>query len=283
MSLVFNALRQGEAPTTARAVVRAPTTSRSSTRILWLLPLIGGLGVAIGHLATRLDATVASYPLINAQVVAPIPVAMSAPQTAPVASPATELAVESRDSSESTESALSMPVEPTDPIPSVATSPDSEPPALTSEPQTAAPAATQSAAVVPDPTPAATWQVSLTPDPALRSMRQITAELNQRVQQGDFVRATQLLHQAEALLGTDNLAVLRLRAYVHLQQGQLHQAYRDYQRVLRYQTLDLEANLNMASIEWRTGRVTQARERVQRLYSRYPDHSTVRQHYHAYR
>ncbi|GAB0147454.1 MAG: tetratricopeptide repeat protein [Marichromatium sp.] len=120
------------------------------------------------------------------------------------------------------------------------------------------------------------------PDPALLAMRQIAADFARACAADRLDEADQLLAQAEAMIGPDSLAVVRMRAFLQLRRGELEAARQAYQEVLGYDADDLEANLNLAAIDWREGALAEARQRVARLYSRHPNNPDVRQHHDAY-
>ncbi|AHF05617.1 hypothetical protein MARPU_14125 [Marichromatium purpuratum 984] len=180
----------------------------------------------------------------------------------------------------------------TDPVPppslAIAT-PVPAPPTETYAPRgpssTPLPTPEQTSVIDPVPTPdSETIESPLfdAPDPALLAMRQIAADFTRACAADQLDEADQLLAQAEAMIGPDSLAAVRMRAFLQLRRGELEAARRTYQEVLGYDADDLEANLNLAAIDWREGALAEARQRVARLYSRHPNNPDVRQHHDAY-
>ncbi|NKN32383.1 hypothetical protein [Marichromatium bheemlicum] len=164
------------------------------------------------------------------------------------------------------------------PAPVTVTRAPHQPPAPLSAPK-------QTPATAPAPTPdsgAIESPLFDTPDPALLAMRQIAADFARACATDRLDAAAHQLAQAEAMIGPDSLAVVRMRAFLQLRRGELEAARQGYLEVLGYDDDDLEANLNLAAIDWREGALAKARQRVARLYTRYPNNPDVRQYHHAY-
>ena len=103
----------------------------------------------------------------------------------------------------------------------------------------------------------------------------LAAHTMEAIQAGDAAAASASLAEIEKLKGSQDLFVLKLKAYRMIQQGALKTA-----RALLFQALalkpdDVEAGLNMAVIDMMEGRRDQARQRLTGLQARHPEVHTI--------
>lgn len=84
-----------------------------------------------------------------------------------------------------------------------------------------------------------------------------------------------LFDQLQALKGTNNPYVLKLKGYWYLQQDQFESAAGLLQKVLVQDENDLEAGVNMAIAEMRLNRWQPAKQRLARLREVYPDNAKL--------
>ena len=84
-----------------------------------------------------------------------------------------------------------------------------------------------------------------------------------------------LFDQLQALKGTNNAYVLKLKGYWYLQQDQFESAAGLLQKVLVQDENDLEAGVNMAIAEMRLNRWQPAKQRLARLREVYPDNAKL--------
>ena len=103
----------------------------------------------------------------------------------------------------------------------------------------------------------------------------LIAEIQQSMQASDHRRTEELLVQLTRRKGRDDPYVLKLKSYWHTQQGDLNRASALLQQVLRRKPDDLEAGINMAILEIKTGRIRQADKRLSRLREIYPEDTRI--------
>ena len=103
----------------------------------------------------------------------------------------------------------------------------------------------------------------------------LTADLARAVQADDETKIAQVLDELGSKAGADSNYVLNMRAYVALARGQYAEVEIPLRRVLARDATDANAGLNMAVAESRTGRLQQARQRLEQLASVYPDDERI--------
>lgn len=101
------------------------------------------------------------------------------------------------------------------------------------------------------------------------------SDFQSRVASQDFAGARELTVRASQLLGEDTLSVLRMRAFLALQEGQTAEAGRLYRNVLERVPDDREASLNLAILEWQRGDAEAARARLLRLRTAHPGDAEI--------
>ena len=103
----------------------------------------------------------------------------------------------------------------------------------------------------------------------------LTAELIRAVQTGDEPAIARLLGNMESEVGADSIHVLNMQAYVALTRGQYAEVETLLARVLARDENDVNAGLNLAVVESRTGRLEQARQRLKHLGIIHPDDERI--------
>lgn len=98
----------------------------------------------------------------------------------------------------------------------------------------------------------------------------LTADLTRAVQAGDQIETDRLLAELGSKAGADNNYVLNMRAFVALARGQYAEVEILLERVLARDETNVNAGLNMAVAESRTGRLQQARQRLDNMAIAYP-------------
>ena len=107
------------------------------------------------------------------------------------------------------------------------------------------------------------------------NISRLIAEIQQSMQSSDSRRTEQLLRQLAALKGRNDPYVMKLRSYWYTQQGELDRAAAVLKEVLQRNPNDLEAGLNMAIIDIKSGRYRQANDRLARLREIYPEDTRI--------
>lgn len=131
-----------------------------------------------------------------------------------------------------------------------------------------------------DPAPARNSparQAATGPDP-LRIQRHI-AELEAAIATNDEAAGRAALAALEALLAPESLTLLRYQAWWAMVSGQDALAYQRYQSIADRLPGDENANLNLALLDWRAGRVDAARERIALLRLRNPQSGLIERHW----
>jgi Flp pilus assembly protein TadD len=107
------------------------------------------------------------------------------------------------------------------------------------------------------------------------TVNKIANQMRAAVQAGDVHQSNAFLGQLEKIKGEDNPFVKKLEAYLHIRQGNLVKARAVLSSILATAPDDLEAGLNMAVIDIRSGRHDQARQRLVRLLDQYPEEDQI--------
>ncbi|RLB12313.1 MAG: hypothetical protein DRG63_11845, partial [Deltaproteobacteria bacterium] len=93
--------------------------------------------------------------------------------------------------------------------------------------------------------------------------------------QNDKAKVDELLPKLIHIKGKDDPFVLKLQAFWHIKQGRYDSAKKLLIKVLGRDPKDLEAGLNMAIIEIKTGKLDKARKRLKVLRDLYEDSNEV--------
>ena len=92
-----------------------------------------------------------------------------------------------------------------------------------------------------------------------------------------------LIGELEALKGSENTYVLKLKAYWHLRRDEFDAAVVLLNKVLQKNAEDLEAGINMAVAEMKTNQFAAAEERLDKLREVYPENSLIPEMLHKLR
>jgi len=84
-----------------------------------------------------------------------------------------------------------------------------------------------------------------------------------------------LIDELEALKGSENAYVLKLKAYWHLRHDDFEAAALLLNKVLQNDAEDLEAGINMAVTEMKTNQLQAAQQRLAKLREVYPDNTLI--------
>ena len=103
----------------------------------------------------------------------------------------------------------------------------------------------------------------------------LIADIQQSMGVADHRRTQRLLEELAGVKGHNDPFVMKLRSYWYTRQGNLNRAAAILQEVLQRKPNDLEAGLNMAIIEIKTGQIRRADERLVRLRELYPEDTRI--------
>ncbi len=103
----------------------------------------------------------------------------------------------------------------------------------------------------------------------------LVKEIQKSITTGGNHRTEKLLDQLTRLKGEKDSYVLKLRAFYHLRQGNYDLAASFLNKVLQKNKNDLEAGVNMAILEIKTGQLTEAKNRLSRLKDIYPHNTRI--------
>ncbi len=108
----------------------------------------------------------------------------------------------------------------------------------------------------------------------VRISRLVTA-IQVAMAQGDEEKVNRLLPELSMIKGKDNTFVLKLKAFWMIKKQRFDLAKELLTKVLARKPEDLEAGLNMAIVEIKTGKLKEARERLKALQAKYFDHPEI--------
>jgi tetratricopeptide (TPR) repeat protein len=107
------------------------------------------------------------------------------------------------------------------------------------------------------------------------SEQKIVKRIEISIIEGEVQKAKKLLEQLAAIKGEDSIYVMKLRAFFFLRTGENRPAVALLKKVLARNADDVEAGINMAFLEIRSKEYEQAKKRLTRLKSRYPENMVV--------
>ncbi len=103
----------------------------------------------------------------------------------------------------------------------------------------------------------------------------IVKKIESAIIEGETRRAEVLLEQLAGIKGEDSIYVMKLRAFFYLRTGENRPAVSLLKKVLAGNADDMEAGINMAILEIKARDYTQAKTRLARLKSIYPDNTVI--------
>ncbi len=104
---------------------------------------------------------------------------------------------------------------------------------------------------------------------------QLVNRINAAIGSENHTLAAKLLGQLEKTIGSGHVYVQKLRAFWQIRQNNLDEARRLLHLVLAQQPEDRESGLNMAVIDIRCGRYSDARRRLKALHELYPEDGRI--------
>ncbi|MCK7593789.1 hypothetical protein [Pseudomarimonas salicorniae] len=129
------------------------------------------------------------------------------------------------------------------------------------------------------PAPSPARLAASAPDPA--AVQRWVSELESAIAVDDREAGRAALEALEGLLASESLTLQRYQAWWAMSGGQDTLAYQRYQRIAERLPGDQNANLNLALLDWRAGRLDSARERIGLLRLRHADSALVERHWRA--
>jgi len=102
-------------------------------------------------------------------------------------------------------------------------------------------------------------------------MVRLVTSLRSALNRGEEKKTETLLSELTRIKGDDDPYVMKMKAYWHIRREEYAAAESLLQRCLAANDRDVEADLNMAVVESRTGKMEAARSRISRLAARYPN------------
>ncbi len=148
-----------------------------------------------------------------------------------------------------------------------------QPDELNPDEQNEEPSRSPAPATRPEPRPEPKVTVVNNRDEGQRLVGNLRAAMARR----DREAVTELFGHLESLRGREDTFILKLKGFWHMSNGEQQEAEQALVRVLARLPDDLDANLNMALIESRSGRMNEAKYRAERLRARYPGDQRVQE------
>ena len=114
-------------------------------------------------------------------------------------------------------------------------------------------------------------------DQATRHLKvsQLANRIYGAIQADDVRLASKLLAKLTRMKGADNPFVLKLKAFSLIRQNHLDEARTLLSKVLAQSADDLDAGLNMAVIDMKSGRLVKARQRLTQLQEMFPEDTNI--------
>jgi len=103
----------------------------------------------------------------------------------------------------------------------------------------------------------------------------LISNIEESIQEKDYQETEQLIQQLTDLTHKDNPYLLKIKSFFFIKTGKDNQATEILQKVLAKDQNDLEANINMAIIEIKNGKIEDAHFRLVNLAKIYPENSTI--------
>lgn len=139
---------------------------------------------------------------------------------------------------------------------------------------TAAPRATNTTGTASRQEPQGRIEVAVS---RLQEVDKLVMEFQAAVGRADYASADVLLQALESIRGGQDALALKLKAYLYMTRKEYAEAEAVLASVLEKDAYDLDAGVNMALVEYLTGRTGTARSRLARLEERYPGHPKLAQ------
>ncbi|MQP77133.1 hypothetical protein CQ393_14715 [Stenotrophomonas sp. MYb238] len=294
MSLIYDALKEQTGPvTTDRARTRASWWAGQTERTRTTLLLAGLLVLAVpltyaATSALKHRGPLPQPPVATSEPQAPVavPMAVEKTRTAPLAG----LTVPESAGVEAGAPVTTGAVPPLAPV--VASAPQPVPavdarnagPAVPAPPASpvAAAGTANTIAAAPAASPSAPSPISIKverrtgagttarPDADDGQVARTVADIESAMSTGDLPAARRALAQLDAQLPGESLTLLRMQAWVAHANNDAANAERLYRRIVERVPDDINAGVNIALLDARRGDLDDARQRLTRLFGRYP-------------
>jgi hypothetical protein len=108
-----------------------------------------------------------------------------------------------------------------------------------------------------------------------RKVASLISNIEESIQKQDYKETEQLMQKLSDLTQKDNPYVLKIKSFFYIKVKKYPQAVEILQRILAKDQNDLEANINMAVIEIKNGKIEEAHLRLVNLAKIYPEDSTI--------
>ena len=103
----------------------------------------------------------------------------------------------------------------------------------------------------------------------------LVARIQPNIRLGNKDKVEKLINRLGLLIGPENDYIIKLKSYWYITQEDYESASSLLGEVLKKRKNDLEAGINMAILEIKTGRVDQARKRLQKLRNIYKENTII--------
>ena len=103
----------------------------------------------------------------------------------------------------------------------------------------------------------------------------LVARIQTDIRSGNKDKVEKLINRLAILIGAENDYIIKLKSYWYITQEDYESASSLLGAVLKKRKNDLEAGINMAILEIKTGRVDQARKRLQKLRKIYEENTII--------
>ncbi len=108
-----------------------------------------------------------------------------------------------------------------------------------------------------------------------RKVASLISDIEESLQAKDYRETEQLIQKLTDLTHKDNPYLLKIKSFFFIKTGKNNQAAEILQKILATDQNDLEANINMAIIEIKNGKIEDAHFRLVNLAKIYPENSTI--------
>lgn len=103
----------------------------------------------------------------------------------------------------------------------------------------------------------------------------LISSIEESIQEKDYRKTEQLIQKLSDLTHKDNPYLLKIKSFFFIKTERYQQAAENLQKILAKDQNDLEANINMAIIELKNGKIEDAHFRLVNLAKIYPENTTI--------
>ncbi len=108
-----------------------------------------------------------------------------------------------------------------------------------------------------------------------RKVASLISNIEESIQKQNYQETEQLIQKLSDLIQKDNPYLLKIKSFFYIKTKKYSQAVEILQKILAKDQNDLEANINMAIIEIKNGKIEDAHLRLVNLAKIYPENSTI--------